>query len=238
MAVITENKKIANGIYMMQVSGIENCGDAGQFFMLTVNSPLCTDPLLKRPISIYDSEGDTVTFVYRVVGRGTDILSQMKQGDTISLLGPLGNGFDIENSDAIIIGGGIGIAPLFKLAKEHACRFPDKKRTVYLGYTDDTFLLDEFSALANTQVEYDIGGYITEIVDFSKGQTVYTCGPDPMMRAVAKLSPIKTIVSTESRMACGVGACLGCTIKTISGNRRVCKDGPVFLADEVYYERS
>lgn len=236
MAVILENKKIANGIFKMKVSGVENCGKEGQFFMLSVNSPLSTDPLLKRPISIYDSEGDTVTFVYRVVGRGTEILKNMKENDTLDLIGPLGNGFTIYDEDVIIIGGGIGIAPLYKLAKEHALNFPNKKRTVYLGYTDDTFLIDEFSELENTDVEYDIGGYITEKVDFSKGTLVYTCGPEPMMRAVHKLSPIKTIVSTESRMACGVGACLGCTIKTVNGNKRVCKDGPVFLGDEVFYE--
>ncbi|MBQ2662147.1 MAG: dihydroorotate dehydrogenase electron transfer subunit [Clostridia bacterium] len=236
MAVILENKKIASGIFMMKVQGVSDCGKEGQFFMLSVNSPLSTDPLLKRPISIYDSEGDTVTFVYRVVGRGTEILANMKEGDTLDLLGPLGNGFTLYDEDVIIIGGGIGIAPLYKLAREHALKFPDKKRTVYLGFTDETFLLGEFSALSNTEVVYDVGGFVTDKVDFSKGTLVYTCGPEPMMRAVHKLSPIKTIVSTESRMACGVGACLGCTIKTINGNRRVCKDGPVFLGDEVFYE--
>lgn len=229
MAQVIKNEKLATDIYRMILSGLS--GHAGQFFMLQVSNG--THPLLKRPLSIYDRDDESASFVYRIVGEGTKLLSKKRAGDEVDALGPFGNGFPLLDEDVAIIGGGIGIAPLYLLVKEHRDRFPNRRRAVYLGYCDEPFLANEFKKLT-PDVIVDIGGYITDRVDFEKFGAAYACGPEPMLCAAAHKAGVPLYISMERHMACGVGACLGCTVRTSLGNRRVCKEGPVFLASEVY----
>ncbi len=233
MAVIAKNECIAPGIWRMEVAGAFS-GKAGQFYMLRPTDTL--DPLLGRPISIHDLDEEKIVFVYHVVGRGTSMLSAKRAGDPIVLQGPYGNGFSDVDADMTIVGGGIGVAPLYLLAKEHKRRHGARKTRVYLGFTKDTYLIEAFKKIAD-EVYCNVGGFITDDVDFSRPGIYCTCGPEPMLYAAharAREAGAELFVSLERRMACGAGACLGCSIPTRAGNRRVCKDGPVFPAREVF----
>ena len=206
--------------------------------------------LLPRPISICEinKERSELTFVYRVVGDGTKEFSKLLVGDTIDLMGPFGNGFTtIEAEHPVLVGGGVGVPPMLGL-----CQALEGKCTVVLGYRNkDTFLLEEFERTgAHVVIATDDGSVGTHgtVVDAIRENNVecdviYSCGPKPMLRALKELSEEKNIpcyVSMEERMACGVGACLGCVCESTEvdhhskvHNKRVCKDGPVFLAEEV-----
>ena len=233
MAKIMLNKKIANNIFKLKIKGSFK-GKRGQFYMLKTSQT--SQPFLLRPISINDIAKDYITFVYEVKGKGTILLSQLKEKDELNLLGPLGNGFEIKEANYTLIGGGLGIAPLYLLAKEIKEVYPKANVDVYLGFSFEEYLVEEFEGL-NVNVNVNIGGKITDIVDFEKDDIFITCGPEVMMRAVYNKAKDKEVyVSLEKRMACGVGACLGCSIETTLGMKKVCKDGPVFLANEVFYE--
>lgn len=235
MALITSNERIAGGIYRMALTGVTP-GRAGQFLEL---HPDDGSMLLPRPISIFDFDeaSNTTRLVYRTVGRGTALFAGMKPGDALRVTGPLGNGFPAAGGNTVIIGGGLGVAPLYLLIKTLRASDPSRHISVYLGYSGEVFLEDEFAALADVLV-CDVGGYITDKADFDADATFYACGPAMMLRAAAQkaMDRCKTLyVSLENRMACGVGACFGCSIETAHGMRRVCKDGPVFDASEVFY---
>lgn len=234
MAEIIKNESIASGIYRMRVSGAP-LGRAGQFFMLRV--PGALDPLLGRPISIceIDAEKGETTFVYQTIGRGTAQFANLLPGQQIDAQGPYGNGFSLQNGRAVLIGGGIGTAPMLQLAKELRASDPARKIDVYLGFREEAYLLSEFERYADS-VTLNIGGYVTNDVDFTLDATYYACGPSVMLRAAAKAADTadaSLFVSLEKHMACGVGACLGCTCQTEHGRKRVCKDGPVFDYREV-----
>ncbi len=232
MAVVLENKRVAPDVYLMRLT--DTPAKPGQFYMLRP-LPGSLEPLLGRPISVFDCEGCESSFLYRVVGKGTELLSQRRASDSVDAVGPLGNGFPLEDRDLTVVGGGIGIAPLYYLLKAHRARFPGRKRSAYLGFSGDSFLTEEFSALCDVS-KVNIGGFVTDDVDFSVPALYCACGPTPMLRAAkkrAEAAGAALLLSLEARMACGVGACLGCSCATISGNRRVCKDGPVFPAEEV-----
>ncbi len=228
---IIENKQICENIFeMVVVTDIKPL--PGQFYMI---KGLKGDYLLPRPISVHDYQDGKIRLLYRVSGHGTDQISRMKVNDDIQVLGPLGNGFNIEllNGKIAIVGGGIGIAPLLYLAKNIASQKPD----IFLGYKDDTFCLEGFrpycSELTVVTEDGNIGqkGYVTDFVNISDYDIVITCGPDIMMEKIIRACQEKNVVvyaSLEKRMACGVGACLGCVVNTIEGNKRVCKEGPVF----------
>ena len=159
-------------------------------------------------------------------------------GDEIEVTGPFGNGFPLEDADIVLIGGGVGVAPLYYLAKAHRAAYPDRKITVHLGFREKAMLTEEYSAVCDELI-LNIGGFVTDDVDYTMDATYYACGPTPMMNAAAvkaREANAKLYVSLENRMACGAGACLCCTCKTKSGNKRACKDGPVFPAEEVFYE--
>ena len=242
MAVILENKALTDNTYRMvaRMDDGQSIGSAGQFCMLSPSES--SDPLLGRPICVYDNDADahTVTFIYVTLGRGTSMFPKLKAGDTMRVNGPLGKGFPIPDRDIILVGGGVGAAPLHMLAKQHKALYPHRKRTMYVGFRTegDVLLMDDFRAVCD-EVVLNIGGYVTDDVDFTRDDAVYfACGTMPMMGAAAKLaikSGRKMYLSLEKHMACGVGACLVCTCETKDGTRkRVCKDGPVFLADDVY----
>ena len=236
MAEIIQNEPIASGIYRMTVS-CAPLGRAGQFFMLRV--PGALDPLLGRPISIceIDVNAGTTTFVYQTIGRGTAQFATLLPSQKIEAQGPNGNGFSLEDGRAVLIGGGIGTAPMLQLAKELRASDPARKIDVYLGFREEAYLVNEFERYAD-KITLNIGGYVVNDVDFSLDATYYACGPAPMLRAAANAAyaaNASLFVSLEKHMACGVGACLGCTCQTEHGRKRVCKDGPVFDYREVLH---
>lgn len=232
---VLSNIQISPGIYKMEVRGKFE-GRPGQFYMLRAWKGL--EPLLARPISISDLYEDRIVFLYEEVGRGTSFMADLKTGDFISLLGPLGNGFELDKIEGktALVSGGIGIAPLLYLAKKL-----DVEVDVYAGFRDESYYLDEFKPYVNDiKIATDSGkeghgGFVTEILEGENYSNIISCGPIPMMREVMKVSGdlSKVLISMESRMACGIGACLGCTIETTSGKRRVCADGPVFRGEEL-----
>lgn len=234
MPVITENVRVADGIWRMRINGAPE-GKAGQFVMLRIPGSL--DPLLGRPISLYDSEGDKLTLLYQVVGHGTALFASLQKGQQMDVQGPYGNGFPLIPGDATLIGGGIGIAPLYLLAKALREAEPQRRIKVYLGFREEAYAADAFAAYAD-DVHINIGGFVTADVDFSQPATYYACGPAPMLSAAAaaaQAANARLYVSMERHMACGVGACLGCTCKTTQGSKRVCKEGPVFDYTEVQH---
>ncbi|MBQ9934428.1 MAG: dihydroorotate dehydrogenase electron transfer subunit [Lachnospiraceae bacterium] len=203
--------------------------------------------LLPRPISLceIDREAGTLRLVYRIAGKGTAEFAKLTAGHTIDVLGPLGNGFNLEDGKAILIGGGIGIPPMLQLAKELNC-----DKSIVLGYRDEEFLSEEFAPYGDVYKSSDNGaiGVKGTVMDAIKeygieGTHIYACGPTPMLRAIqqyALSNGIRAQLSLEERMACGVGACLACVCKSKEvdhhsnvNNKRVCKDGPVFYAEEV-----
>lgn len=239
---IIKNYKIENNIYKIIV---EYDGEikTGQFFMLkTVDDRF----LLPRPISVNDyycsGNNKELVFLYRVgkKGSGTDMLSNLTVGESIRLIGPAGNGFDLDKmtGNIAVIGGGIGIAPLKLLIDSLADQ--GKKAHVFLGFNDFVYEIDEFQN-ENTELfistvdgSYGEKGFVTDLINFDKYDTFVACGPTPMMIAIIKKCREynkKCYVSLEKRMGCGIGACLGCSIRTTEGMKRVCKEGPVFDAD-------
>lgn len=239
-------KEIAKGIFDLRVHAPEVAGSArpGQFVNL-----YCRDlsRLLPRPISICQAEGEEIRFVYRMAGEGTKEFSTLMRGDSLRMVGPLGNGFPETDQKAIMIGGGIGIPPLYFLAKQRQ----NPSDLAVLGYRDDAmFLLKEFGRTCDCRVATEDGsfGFHGNVVGLLrkekiKADVIFSCGPLPMLRALkeyAQEEKIRLYVSLEERMACGVGACLGCVCRTTepdehSGVRyaRVCKEGPVFDAEDV-----
>lgn len=216
----------------------------GQFINVYCNE---STRLLPRPISIceIDKENGCLRIVFRIVGEGTEEFSKMSAGDTLEILGPLGNGFTMKDKNAIIIGGGIGIPPMLELCKQLDC-----KKTVVLGYRDSLFLKEEFEQYADVYVSTEDGSAGTKgnVIDAIrekdvKGDIIYACGPKPMLKGIkayAQENGIEAQISMEERMACGIGACLACVCQSTEkdhhsnvNNKRVCKDGPVFDAQEV-----
>lgn len=245
-AVVIRQEEISYGIYGMwlKTEKIAAATKAGQFV-----SVYCNDEsrLLPRPISIceVDAEDNAIRIVYRVAGKGTEEFSKLNTGKSLEIVGPLGNGFPRKQKKAFLIGGGIGIPPLLQLAKELVC-----EKQIILGYKDEMFLQEEFRKLGNVYIATEDGGFGTEgnVMDAIRengldAEIIYACGPTPMLRAVkayAKENKIECWISLEEKMACGIGACLSCVCKsknkdshTNVNSKRICKEGPVFRAEEV-----
>lgn len=232
MAKILANEKISEDFFLMKVKQNNNA-EMGQFYMLRAWEQY---PVLSRPISIYDRDEDTVTFLYKKVGEGTEILSRLKPEDEITIDGPYGNGFPLVEGKIALVGGGVGIAPFYYTAQVLKERNPASEIDLYLGFSGQTILVDEFEKVGDNVIT-NVGGFITDEIEPSKYDYILSCGPTPMMKVLyekCKGVDVEVYVSMENRMACGVGACLVCTCKTIKGNKKVCKDGPVFLAKEVF----
>ena len=233
---ILVNEQVIDNIYKLIVEIKNDKILPGQFYMFkTLNNEF----LLPRPISVNDYNDNSVTFLYRVEGMGTKVMSNLTVGTEIQTLGPLGNGFDLDkiNGKVAIIGGGIGTAPLLYLAKKLKT-----KADIYLGFRDVTYGLDEFEKYSNklsiATEDGSVGqkGFVTSLLNFDDYDCVITCGPEVMMNAImdaCEKSKTKCFVSLEKRMACGVGACLGCVVETKEGMKRACKDGPVFEASKL-----
>lgn len=242
MSKVISNERIDKDFFLMKVElegkkGADKETKIGQFYMLRGWD---TYPTLSRPISVYDSDETSVSFLVKIVGEGTEILSEMKAGDDIEITGPLGVGFPEDISGKIaLVGGGVGIAPLYKSAKEYK-KNSNNTVDVYLGFSGEPILEKEYKEVCDNLV-VNVGGFITDDIDTTKYDYILTCGPEIMMKVLYKKckeekTDDRLYVSMENRMACGFGACLVCTCKTNHGNKKVCKDGPVFLANEVWGE--
>ncbi len=231
---------------------IAEVAQVGQFIMVSC-AKAGSSPLLRRPISIHDINDDTFSLLYKVVGTGTEILSEVSVGDKVSMLGPLGKGFKVANTKHhCLVGGGIGLAPLLHLAKEIKIKQPESRISILQGAqsSKDLLIEDKFNLYGEMQVSTDDGsrghhGFVTELLDqlSVKETTVYTCGPELMMKAVAGISKKHNWncqVSMETHMACGMGACLGCSYPRAGDHQgvekyvHVCKDGPVFDAQVIW----
>lgn len=247
-ALVIKNKEIATGIYRIELERNKNFGKItpGQFLHIKCGKE--DGLILRRPISISYWDDTRIGIIVRRVGKGTELLTNVSVGDRLDILGPLGNGFQKMDhyKRVIILGGGIGIAPMLGLAKE----LKDKKPTILLGYRDETFLEDEFKLYGSVKIATEDGnkgfrGFVTELlieeVNGDGIDIIYTCGPTPMLREVQKISHNRGIelqVSVEEKMACGIGACLVCACKTTNPQGvykyvKTCKDGPIFNGKEV-----
>lgn len=248
-ARIIKNEEIALDIFdmMLYVGDMVQDAKSGNFVMLYPNSK---KNILPRPISICEIDKNKKTFrlIYQKIGEGTTLFSELKENDNIKMLGVCGNGYNIpkEKSHHILIGGGIGVPPLLE-----TCKNLDGEKTVVLGFRDEIFLKNEFESLgARVYIATDSGkkGFKGNVIELMKkenikGEYIYACGPTPMLKAVseyAEKNNIKAQVSLEERMACGIGACVCCVAKIIENDepifKKVCKDGPVFDAKEVFYK--
>lgn len=222
---------------------------AGQFYMLRAWAADAT-PILSRPISVddFDNQTGALTFLYQVKGEGTHKLAALKKGETFQLTGPMGNGFDIpalagQYRKIAVVGGGIGTAPMYQVTRELAAA--GVRPDVFFGFRDAPYCMEEYRSIANlVKVSTDTGavgfhGFVTQLYDPADYDAVLVCGPTVMMKNAARLCAEKgtpCFVSLEKKMACGIGACLGCTCETRGGEgKSVCKNGPVFDATEVFF---
>lgn len=238
-AKVISNDEISKGIFKLVVEENQDI-KCGQFYMLKVDCAL-----LPRPISICEKSENNLTFLYSVVGKGTEEISKLKKNEEINITGPLGNGFNVNEKlgKVALVIGGIGIAPMLQVAKELKQNGNSEVIDLYAGFRDEVYLINDFEKyvdninLATNTGKHGIKGFVTDILDAKKYDVVLCCGPEIMMKKVIELckdAGIKVYVSMEKHMACGVGACLVCTCKTKDGHKRTCKDGPVF--DGYYVE--
>ena len=237
---ITGNEKIADSIYRMTLegdcSGIER---PGQFVNIKLDGLF-----LRRPISVCDCEGDTLTIIYKTVGRGTEAMAAMTEG-RLDIMTGLGNGYDLSLSgdSPLLIGGGVGVPPLYWLAKELIKQ--NKRVGVILGFnqSSEAFYEKEFKdagcevRVATVDGSLGTKGFVTDAMGGLNYTHVYTCGPEPMLRAVYGAISTSGQFSFEARMGCGFGACMGCSCKTITGYKRICREGPVLLKEEILWQK-
>lgn len=236
---ITENKLLVPTVCRMVLTGDTSAITCpGQFINLKLDGLY-----LRRPISVCDADDKTVTILYKIVGAGTEQMAAMPVGTEIDVLSGLGNGFDVAAAGEknLLIGGGIGSAPLYWLARELIAR--GKKVTCVLGFNsrDDVIYADEFRALgaevliSTVDGSEGVKGFVTDAMAGLDYDYFYTCGPEPMLKAVYKASTCDGQFSFEERMGCGFGACMGCSCKVVTGYKRICKDGPVLRKEELLW---
>lgn len=237
---ISENIKIAKDVYRMKLLGDTSAITAsGQFINIKLDGFF-----LRRPISICDYDDKSITIIYKVVGTGTEAMSGMTAGEKLDILTGLGNGFDTAKSgeNPVLVGGGVGVPPMYNLAKKLLAE--GKKPSVIIGFNkaDEVFYKEEFEKLGIktyvTTADGSVGikGFVTnalpEIPDITY---TYSCGPEPMLKALYNATAVSGEYSFEERMGCGFGACMGCSCKTKYGNKRICKDGPILVKEEIIW---
>ncbi len=245
-AKILSNKEISKGRFKISLEAPAISGESspGQFVMVK-----CSDkvkPFLRRPFSFHKIDKEGFELLYQVTGEGTALLSKKKEGEQLDLIGPLGTGFQIEEKrDAILIAGGIGVAPLYALAKDLKRRGILLK--ILLGTKTKSHILcmEDFKELTqDIEIATEDGsmgnkGLATNLLKPEKKHIIYACGPNAMLRATAKIAKENGAlcqVSLEERMGCGTGVCMGCAVETATGYKRACKDGPVFNAGEIIWQ--
>lgn len=248
---IINNDNIANGIWKMVLAGDTGAiTAAGQFINIKLDGHF-----LRRPISVHDVNNEEVTIIYKVLGHGTEEMTKLPVGYELDILTGLGNGYSLEDAGdrPLLIGGGVGIPPLYNLAKRllSACPMgddcaslnPTRKLQVVLGFNtaDEMFLVEDFRKLgcevlvATADGSCGVKGFVTDAIKDLDYSYFYTCGPEAMLRALHKATKTNGQMSFEERMGCGFGACMGCSCKTITGYKRICKDGPVLRKEEVLW---
>ncbi len=236
---ITENTRLAEGIYRMVLAGDTSaCTASGQFINIKLDGYY-----LRRPISVCDWDKDSITIIYKVLGRGTEMMTALPLGTELDVLTGLGNGYDLTKSGdkPLLIGGGVGIPPLYNACKKLVAE--GKKPTVILGFNSekDMFYTKEFAALGAdvvvTSADGSVGikGFVTDAMAGLDYSYFYTCGPTAMLKAIDAIAKTSGELSFEERMGCGFGACMGCSCKTKYGNKRICKDGPVLVREEIIW---
>lgn len=236
---IIENTALTDSIMKMRLQGdTSEITSSGQFVNIKLDGLY-----LRRPISVCDCESDILTIIYKVVGKGTEQMQKMHNGQ-LDILTGLGNGYDLSVSgdSPLLIGGGVGVPPLYMLARKLIEE--GKKVTVILGFNtkDEIFYEEEFKKLGATVYvttadgSYGIKGFVTDAMKDIDYSYFYTCGPEPMLKAIYKQSTTDGQFSFEERMGCGFGACMGCSCKTVTGYKRICKDGPVLAKEEILWE--
>ena len=237
---ITENIPLTSNVFKMRLEGDTSAVTAsGQFVNILLDGLF-----LRRPISVYDCDEKAVTIIYKVVGHGTEQMSKMAVGEKLDVLTGLGNGYDLDKSgdNPVLIGGSVGVPPMYLLAKKLTEQ--GKKITVILGFNtkDEVFCEDDFKALGAdvyvTTVDgsYGTRGFVTDALKNVDYTYFYTCGPEPMLKALYNATVTSGSFSFEERMGCGFGACMGCSCKTLTGYKRICKEGPVLEKEEILWE--
>ena len=237
---IKSNIALTETVYKMVLGGDTSAITApGQFVNVRLDGLF-----LRRPISVNDCVGDELTLIYKVVGKGTEQMANMNVGEQLDVLTGLGNGYDISVSGErpVLLGGGVGVPPLYMLAK--ALIAQGAKPAVVLGFNtkSEVFGEDDFKAIGcdvtvtTVDGSYGVKGFVTDAMPESYTY-FYTCGPEPMLKAVYRATVTSGQFSFEERMGCGFGACMGCSCKTVSGNKRICKDGPVLVKEDIIWDK-
>ena len=236
---ITENVKIAPDVFRMRLEGeVSAITKPGQFINIKLDGFY-----LRRPISVYDLDKNGVTVIYKVVGQGTEYMTTLEKGAQLDILTGLGNGYDLSRAGEkpLLLGGGLGVPPMYLLAKKLIAQ--GKTITAILGFNkkEEIFCKKEFEQLGAEVIittadgSYGIKGFVTDAMKELSYTHVFCCGPQPMLRAVYENCSTSGQFSFEERMGCGFGACMGCSCKTITGNKRICKDGPVLFKEEILW---
>ena len=236
---VKTNRKIAKITYEMTLVGDTEGIRCGQFVNIKIEGFF-----LRRPISVCNVEGNTLTLIYKTVGEGTAVMAEMGEGTELTVLTGLGNGYDVSLSGEkpLLIGGGAGVPPMYMLCRELVKA--GKEPTVILGFgsVDEVFYEEEFKALgakvlvSTVDGSYGVKGFVTDAMTGVDYTHFYTCGPEPMLKAVYNASKTSGQFSFEERMGCGFGACMGCSCKTITGYKRICKEGPVLVKEEILWK--
>ena len=237
---ILSNEALTDSVYKMTLAGDTSAiTAAGQFVNIQLEGKF-----LRRPISVCDYDNETLTIVYKVVGKGTEQMSAMTAGEKLDILTGLGNGYDLSLSGdkPVLLGGGVGVPPMYNLAKKLLAQGKDV--TVILGFNtkSEVFYEEEFKALgckvivATADGSHGVKGFATTPLAELDYTYFYTCGPEPMLKAVYKATNTSGQMSFEERMGCGFGACMGCSCKTLTGYKRICKEGPVMKKEEILWE--
>ena len=237
---IVSNEALTDSVYKMVLAGDTSAITApGQFVNIQLEGKF-----LRRPISVCDYNDETLTIVYKVVGKGTEQMSAMVSGEKLDILTGLGNGYNLTlaGEKPVLLGGGVGVPPMYNLAKKLLAL--GKEVTVILGFNtkSEVFYEDEFRALgckvivATADGSHGVKGFATTPLAELNYTYFYTCGPEPMLKAVYKATNTSGQMSFEERMGCGFGACMGCSCKTLTGYKRICKEGPVMKKEEILWE--
>ncbi len=236
---ILSNVALTDSVYKMVLCGdtshITNCG---QFVNIQLDGMF-----LRRPISVCDYDGKTLTIVYKVVGKGTEAMSAMVPGTELDILTGLGNGYDLTlaGEKPVLLGGGVGVPPMYNLAKKLIALGKEVKVILGFNTSSEIFYEEEFKALGcdvtvtTVDGSYGVKGFVTDALPEAYTY-FYTCGPEPMLKAVYRASKTSGQMSFEERMGCGFGACMGCSCKTLTGYKRICKEGPVMKKEEILWE--
>ncbi len=236
---VKANTKIAENTYKMVLGG--DCSGitaSGQFVNIKLDGFF-----LRRPISVCDYNDNELTLIYKVVGKGTEYMAELGAGEKLDILTGLGNGYDLSKSgnEPVLIGGGAGVPPMYNLCRKLVAE--GKKPQVILGFNkeNELFFENEFKALGaevtvtTADGSYGIKGFVTDALKNMKYTYIYSCGPEPMLKAIYNTAETSGQLSFEERMGCGFGACMGCSCATKYGNKRICKDGPVLEMEEIIW---